>query len=80
MWAIVGPIAQAIWTSISPYILPILSAFAGETWRRQYDEIVALETEAAKKQAALDLLKSNNGPIAGSAERLRNSKWNRKQP
>lgn len=76
MWASIG---SAIWVFISPYILPILSAFAGETWRKQYEAILRLEAENAQKQAALDLLKSNSVPVAGAAARLRASKWNRKQ-
>ncbi len=76
MWASIG---SAIWAFIQPYIMPVISALAGETWRRQYDEIIELEKERDQKQAALDMIKSSNGPVAGSATRLRASEWNRKQ-
>lgn len=73
-------IAAPVWAFLQPYIVPILSAFAGETWRKQLDDIKRLEAENEQKQAALDLAKTDSGPISGAATRLRNSKWNRKQP
>lgn len=77
MWAKIG---AAIWVFLQPYITPLLAAFAGEEWRRQLEEIKQLETERDAKQAAIDLLRSDNSPVAGSAKRLRDSRWNRKTP
>lgn len=66
----------AIWSVIAPYFTPFIAAIAGEEWRRQYNEIVNLKAQANQKQAAIDALKISAGPVAGSAERLRNSQWN----
>lgn len=76
MWASIG---AALWGLLEPYIMPILAAFAGDTYRKQLDQIKQLEAENAQKQAAVDMLKIDAGPIAGSADRLRVSPWNRKQ-
>lgn len=76
MWATIG---QAIWGILQPYIVPFMAAIAGEEWRRQYDAVKTAKADAEQKQAALDLAKvGRDEPVAGAADSLRASKWNRR--
>lgn len=80
MLQLLSAVWAPLWAFIAPYITPLMAALAGERYRAQLDRIKELEAENEQKQAALALGHIDSGPVLGAADRLRASKWNRKQP